>query len=160
MKDHPVYFILYSIIPSYSSNKYLILAFVFFSLTILYTQCVPMYTGMQVFYAESLTTFVVDLNRCEPTLFLSVPRLWTKFQGGVLSKLPASKLDFILKIPLINILIKKKVRTPNYCLYYFITIVSFAIYLFISSRHIFHTTIFKFCVSFNLFKDPQIAWLA
>ena len=121
MKDHPVYFILYSIIPSYSSNKYLILAFVFFSLTILYTQCVPMYTGMQVFYAESLTTFVVDLNRCEPTLFLSVPRLWTKFQGGVLSKLPASKLDFILKIPLINILIKNKVRTPNYCLYYFIT---------------------------------------
>jgi long-chain acyl-CoA synthetase len=73
-----------------------------------------MYTGMQVFYAESLTTFVVDLNRCEPTLFLSVPRLWTKFQGGVLSKLPASKLDFMLKIPLINILIKKKVRTPSY----------------------------------------------
>jgi len=71
--------------------------------------CVPMYTGMQVFYAESLTTFVVDLNRCEPTLFLSVPRLWTKFQGGVLSKLPASKLDFLLKIPLINILIKKKI---------------------------------------------------
>ena len=41
-------------------------------------QCVPYVSGMQVFYAEALTTFVADLNRCRPTLFVSVPRLWTK----------------------------------------------------------------------------------
>lgn len=70
--------------------------------------CVPLYTGMQVWYAEALTTFVVDLNRCEPTLFLSVPRLWTKFQAGVFTKLPESKLNVLLSIPLLNILIKKK----------------------------------------------------
>lgn len=70
--------------------------------------CVPMYTGMQIYYAEALTTFAADLNRCEPTLFLSVPRLWTKFQAAIFSKLPESKLNVLLKIPLINILLKKK----------------------------------------------------
>mmetsp|Transcript_56831 Transcript_56831/g.138339 ORF Transcript_56831/g.138339 Transcript_56831/m.138339 type:complete len:564 (-) Transcript_56831:216-1907(-) len=72
-------------------------------------ECVPLYTGEHVFYAESLTTFVADLNRCQPTLFLSVPRLWTKFQAGVFSKTSESKLNFLLSIPLINILIKKKI---------------------------------------------------
>ena len=47
---------------------------------------------------ESLTTFVADLNRCRPTLFLSVPRLWTKFQAGVFTKMPEKKLDFLLVI--------------------------------------------------------------
>jgi len=70
--------------------------------------CVPMVTGMQVWYAEALTTFVNDLNRCEPTLFLSVPRLWTKFQAGVFAKKPESQLNFLLSIPLLNIIIKKK----------------------------------------------------
>uniref|UniRef100_A0A7S4AXW4 AMP-dependent synthetase/ligase domain-containing protein n=1 Tax=Pseudo-nitzschia australis TaxID=44445 RepID=A0A7S4AXW4_9STRA len=70
--------------------------------------CVPMYTGMQVFYAEALTTFIADLNRCEPTLFLSVPRLWTKFQAGVFSKMPEKKVNTLLSIPLLNILVKKK----------------------------------------------------
>lgn len=70
--------------------------------------CVPFFTGMQVWYAEALTTFVDDLNRCQPTLFLSVPRLWTKFQAGVFTKLPESKLNILLSIPLLNIVIKKK----------------------------------------------------
>jgi long-chain acyl-CoA synthetase len=70
--------------------------------------CVPMLTGMQVWYAEALTTFVNDLNRCQPTLFLSVPRLWTKFQAGVFTKLPESKLNVLLSIPLLNTVIKKK----------------------------------------------------
>jgi len=69
--------------------------------------CIPMYTGMQIWYAEALTTFITDLNRCEPTLFLSVPRLWTKFQAGIFSKMPESKVNTLLSIPLLNILIKK-----------------------------------------------------
>jgi len=70
--------------------------------------CIPLYTGEQVWYAEAITTFVADLNRCQPTLFLSVPRLWTKFQAGVFSKLPEHKLNILLSIPILNILIKKK----------------------------------------------------
>jgi long-chain acyl-CoA synthetase len=72
-------------------------------------ECIPMYSGEGVWFAESLTTFVADLNRCRPTLFLSVPRLWTKFQAGVFTKMPAKKLDLLLSIPLINYLVKKKI---------------------------------------------------
>jgi len=71
-------------------------------------ECLPLFTGIELFYAESLKTFVVDLNRCKPTLFMSVPRLWTKFQAGIFTKLPEKKLNILLSIPLINILIKKK----------------------------------------------------
>mmetsp|Transcript_3237 Transcript_3237/g.4672 ORF Transcript_3237/g.4672 Transcript_3237/m.4672 type:complete len:567 (-) Transcript_3237:78-1778(-) len=71
-------------------------------------ECVPFISGMHVFYAESLTTFVQDLNRCQPTLFLSVPRLWTKFQLGVFKKMPPEKLQKLLKIPFISYLVKKK----------------------------------------------------
>lgn len=72
-------------------------------------ECVPLYNGEYLFYAEALATFVADLNRCQPTLFLSVPRLWTKFQAGVFTKTSESKLNFLLSIPLLNILVKKKI---------------------------------------------------
>ncbi|KAL3944584.1 MAG: hypothetical protein SGBAC_001350 [Bacillariaceae sp.] len=72
-------------------------------------ECIPMYSGEAIWFAESLATFVVDLNRCRPTLFLSVPRLWTKFQAGVFTKMTEKKLDTLLMIPLINTLVKKKI---------------------------------------------------
>jgi long-subunit acyl-CoA synthetase (AMP-forming) len=68
-------------------------------------------TGMQIFFAESLDTFVADLNRTQPTIFLSVPRLWLKFQLGVFHKLPPEKLNRLLRIPLLNRVIKQKVLT-------------------------------------------------
>jgi len=68
-------------------------------------------TGMQLFFAESLDTFVADLNRAQPTVFISVPRLWLKFQLGVFHKLPPQKLARLLRIPLLNRVIKKKVLT-------------------------------------------------
>jgi len=68
-----------------------------------------LYAGFQLYFAESLDTFVQDLQRAQPTLFLSVPRLWVKFQHGVLQKVPKQKLERMLKIPLLNKLIKKKV---------------------------------------------------
>lgn len=67
--------------------------------------------GFQVFFAESLDTFLQDLQRARPTLFISVPRLWTKFQAGVLNKLPQKKLNLFLKIPVLSGLIRKKVLT-------------------------------------------------
>ena len=68
-----------------------------------------MMMGGQIFFAESLDTFVQDLRRARPTLFLSVPRLWHKFQAGVFSKMPPKKLDFLLKIPFVNTRVKKKI---------------------------------------------------
>jgi len=66
-------------------------------------------TGMPLFFAESLDTFVDDLNRAQPTIFISVPRLWLKFQHGVFQKLPPKKLARLLRIPLLNRVIKKKI---------------------------------------------------
>jgi len=63
-----------------------------------------------LFFAESLDTFLADLQRAHPTLFISVPRLWLKFQQGVFAKMPPSKLDRLLSIPLLGKLVALKVR--------------------------------------------------
>ena len=65
--------------------------------------------GYEVFFAESLDTFVADLQRARPTRFASVPRLYLKFQQGVFAKLPEAKLERLLKIPIIGGLVKRKV---------------------------------------------------
>lgn len=72
-------------------------------------ECVALYTAYNLFFAESLSTFVQDLNRCRPTIFMSVPRLWTKFQAGVFTKMPEKKLSMLLSIPILNILVRKKI---------------------------------------------------
>jgi long-chain acyl-CoA synthetase len=66
--------------------------------------------GAQIYFVESLETFSTDLQRCSPTVFGSVPRLWTLFQKGVLQKMPQKKLDLLLKIPIVSSLVKKKIK--------------------------------------------------
>ena len=65
--------------------------------------------GGRVFFAETLDTFVQDLQRARPTIFFSVPRLWVKFQHGVHSKMPAKKLDMLMSIPVIGHLVRRKI---------------------------------------------------
>ncbi len=68
------------------------------------------YSGrLHIFFAESLDTFLADLHRARPHLFLSVPRLWLKFQQGVLAKMPAKRLDFLLGLPIVGKLVGRKV---------------------------------------------------
>jgi long-chain acyl-CoA synthetase len=64
-----------------------------------------------IFFAESLDTFLEDLRRARPTLFISVPRLWLKFQLGVFKKIPPRKLDFLLRIPVLGRKVAHKVLT-------------------------------------------------
>lgn len=66
-------------------------------------------TGMHVYFAESLDTFTADLQRAHPTIFFSVPRLWVKFQQGVLHKMPQAKLNLLLSIPLLGGLVRGKI---------------------------------------------------
>ena len=68
-------------------------------------------SGMPLFFAESLDTFQADLQRARPTVFFSVPRLWTKFQQGVNAKLPQPKLALLLKLPVIGGIVRRKVLT-------------------------------------------------
>ena len=64
---------------------------------------------VHVFFAETLETFVEDLKRARPTLFISVPRLWLKFQQGVFAKVPPKKLDILLRIPILGRRVAHKV---------------------------------------------------
>jgi long-subunit acyl-CoA synthetase (AMP-forming) len=75
-----------------------------------WVECESMVNGnTHVYFAESLDTFVQDLNRARPTTFISVPRLWLKFQQGVFTKMPPKKLDLLLSIPILGKIVGRKV---------------------------------------------------
>ena len=75
-------------------------------------ECASFVSGeLHVFFAESLDTFAADLQRARPTIFVSVPRLWLKFQQAVFAKMPQKKLDLLLRIPILNKIIAKKILT-------------------------------------------------
>ncbi|WNJ94471.1 AMP-binding protein [Vibrio ruber] len=67
------------------------------------------FSGVQTAFPESLDTFIEDVKMHCPTLFISVPRLWTLFQQRILDTIPQKRLAFLLKIPLIRTIIRKKV---------------------------------------------------
>ena len=73
-------------------------------------ETVGLVSGGTIYFAESLDTFAQNLRDAEPSHFLAVPRIWTKLQLGILSKLPQKKLDLLLKIPIISGIIKSKVQ--------------------------------------------------
>lgn len=68
----------------------------------MFVEMASIYTGQTVFFAESLETFLVDLRRARPTALFGVPRIWTKFQMGVYAKVPAKRLDALLRLPFIG----------------------------------------------------------
>jgi long-chain acyl-CoA synthetase len=65
--------------------------------------------GCQVFFSAGIETFLADLNRAQPTIFLSVPRLWLKIQQGVFEKIPRERLDRLLRIPILNRPVKRRI---------------------------------------------------
>ncbi|MGH1408917.1 MAG: AMP-binding protein [Aeromonas sp.] len=69
-----------------------------------------LYGGATIAFPESLDTFIDDVKRCRPTVFISVPRLWAMFRIKIHEKLPQNKLALLLKIPLISGLIKRKLQ--------------------------------------------------
>jgi long-chain acyl-CoA synthetase len=75
-----------------------------------YVEAASFHGGTTLYFAESLDTFMEDLAHARPTLFGSVPRLWKKFQLGVLDKLPQKKLDRLLRVPVVNGLIRRKIK--------------------------------------------------
>ena len=55
-----------------------------------------LYGEVELFFSEGLETFVDELHHCQPTDFISVPRLWAKFQAKVLSQIPDDQLQEML----------------------------------------------------------------
>lgn len=70
-----------------------------------------LFVGASFTFPLSLETFAQDLAATQPHSFFAVPRIWTKFQEGVLAKMPQKKLDTLLSIPIINNIIRKKIKS-------------------------------------------------
>jgi long-chain acyl-CoA synthetase len=72
-------------------------------------EAVALRLANRVFFTEGIDTFVADLVRAHPTIFLSVPRLLLKFQQGVFAKAPKEKLDRLLRVPALRRYVKRKI---------------------------------------------------
>ena len=67
--------------------------------------------GGTIHFVENLDTFSRNLASARPTHFLAVPRIWANFQEGILLKIGGQKkLDLLLRIPILNKLIRKKIQ--------------------------------------------------
>jgi long-chain acyl-CoA synthetase len=67
--------------------------------------------GGTIHFVENLDTFSKNLASARPTHFLAVPRIWAKFQEGILQKIGGQKkLNLLLSIPIVNKLIQKKIQ--------------------------------------------------
>jgi long-subunit acyl-CoA synthetase (AMP-forming) len=74
-------------------------------------ETMSLYFGFHVFFSEGLETFQKDLQRAQPTIFFSVPRLWTKFFLGVSEKMPMKKQKLLFSLPILGKIVKKKILT-------------------------------------------------
>jgi len=72
-------------------------------------ETLSLYFGFSIFFSEGLETFQKDLQRAQPTIFFSVPRLWTKFYLGVNEKLPLEKQKRLFRIPILSGIVKRKI---------------------------------------------------
>jgi long-chain acyl-CoA synthetase len=67
-------------------------------------------SGSSISFTESLDKFQENLQQEQPTIFGGVPRIYAKFQEGILRKLPQRKLDKLLGIPIISTIIKHSIK--------------------------------------------------
>ncbi len=74
-------------------------------------QGVSLAAGASIDFIESIATFADNVRFTSPTIFISVPRLWKRFQSGVLAAMPQRKLNLLLKLPVISGVVKRKVRS-------------------------------------------------
>ncbi len=67
-------------------------------------------SGGSISFVENLDSFSKNLASVQPTHFLAVPRIWTKFQQGILMKMPQKKLNLMLSIPILSGIVKRKIK--------------------------------------------------
>ena len=66
--------------------------------------------GGSISFADTLDSFLKNLQDTQPHVFFAVPRIWTKFQQGVLEKMPQKRLNTLIKIPFLGNIVKRKIR--------------------------------------------------
>lgn len=72
-------------------------------------EMVALSSGSTISFTESLQKFQENLQHEQPTIFGGVPRIYSKFQEGILKKIPETKLNKLLSIPLVNIFLKSMI---------------------------------------------------
>lgn len=73
------------------------------------TEAAALSQNWQVNFSEGMQTFLRDLEAARPTVFFSVPRLYAKFQQKVWEKMPESRLEMLLHVPLAGDLVRKEI---------------------------------------------------
>ncbi len=68
-----------------------------------------LHLGFHIFFAAGVETFLEDLHRARPSLFLSVPRLLLKFQQEVYAHIPRQRLEKLLTTPVVNRYVKSRI---------------------------------------------------
>lgn len=73
-------------------------------------ECAALVLGRsRIFFSESLDSLCQDLRRARPTSFISVPRSWLKLQQEVIRKIPEVRLNWLLRTPVMGILVRRKI---------------------------------------------------
>jgi long-chain acyl-CoA synthetase len=65
--------------------------------------------GSHIYFSEGVQTFIQDLQRARPTLFMSVPRLLLKFQQNVFAKMPQKRIETLFRIPVVGRMVKRRI---------------------------------------------------
>lgn len=73
-------------------------------------ESIGIYTNGEIWFAESIDLFLKNLAEAQPTIFLAVPRIWTKFQMGILSKMSQNRMNLLLRLPIVNQIVKQKIK--------------------------------------------------
>ena len=73
-----------------------------------FIEIAALYYGAEVFFVGSRNTFIADIRRAKPTVFLAVPRLWIKFHLDINQRVPLRTQTLIFKLPKISQFAKKK----------------------------------------------------
>lgn len=68
------------------------------------------YAGCRISFVESLDSFARDMKTTMPTAFVSVPRLWVKFQSGIHAEMSPQKLGLLLAVPFVGRIVARKIR--------------------------------------------------
>lgn len=67
-------------------------------------------SGGSISFVHSAETFAEDIQHAAPTHFFAVPRIWEKIQSKILQNISQRKLDTYLKIPVLNYIVKRKIK--------------------------------------------------
>lgn len=69
-------------------------------------EMVAISSGSTISFTESINRFQDNLQHEQPTIFGGVPRIFSKFQEGILNKISQRRLDRLLAIPGVSIILK------------------------------------------------------